>query len=113
MKKIIFRKKKEDVIPKKERRTFSKSETTVFLSSFFYKSKKVTLKYGWLCRMNHYFHFQLKSCGTKTNIEYVIKYCRDQFSYLDIVGTLILKEIDLKKLHYETEVDFNVADTTS
>lgn len=58
------------------------------------------------------FPFSIKIMRNE-NIEYVIKYCRDQFSYLDIVGTLILKEIDLKKLHYETEVDFNVADTTS
>lgn len=47
------------------------------------------------------------------NIEYIIKYCRDQFSYLDIIERLILKEIDLKELYYETDVDFNVAYTTS
>ena len=47
------------------------------------------------------------------NIEYIIKYCRDQFSYLDIIERLILKEIDLKELYYETDVDFNVAYTKS
>ena len=47
------------------------------------------------------------------NIEYIIKYWRDQFSYLDIIERLILKEIDLKELYYETDVDFNVAYTTS
>lgn len=56
--------------------------------------------------------FSIEIMGNE-NIEYIIKYCTDQFSYLDIIERLILKEIDLKELHYETDVDFNVAYTTS
>ena len=58
------------------------------------------------------FPFSTEIMGNE-NIEYIIKYCRDQFSYLDIIERLILKKIDLKELYYETDVDFKVAYTTS
>ena len=42
MEELIFRKGKDEIIPNKERRTFSKRETIGFLSSFLDKRKKNT-----------------------------------------------------------------------
>ena len=42
MEELIFRKGKDEIIPNKERRTFSKRETISFLSSFLDKRKKNT-----------------------------------------------------------------------